>query len=146
MGEDMTMMMLFAHANKIKYLPEAFYHYVKLNTDAFSQTYSDKHIVELRYNVDRIIDYIRSFFGDSLEKNLAFFKLEVKFPFLISGDSKKYQLWKEWYPEANTYILQNKNISARSRWIQWFAWKGHFWIVKLYHFLLMKVVYGIIYK
>ena len=146
MGEDMTMMMLFAHANKIKYLPEAFYHYVKLNTGAFSQTYSDKHIVELRYNVDRIIDYIRSFFGDSLEKDLAFFKLDVKFPFLISGDYKKYQLWKEWYPEANTYILQNNNISARSRWIQWFAWKGHFWIVKLYHFLLMKVVYGIIYK
>ena len=146
MGEDMTMMMLFVHANKVAYLPKAYYHYVKLNTSAFSQTYSDRHIVELRYNVDRIIKYMCSHFGNRLEKELAFLKLDVKFPFLISGESKKYQLWKEWYPEANTYILQNNNISARSRWIQWFAWKGQFWLVRLYFFLLMKVVYGIIYK
>ena len=146
MGEDMTMMMLFAHANKVTYLPKAFYHYVKLNTGAFSQTYSDRHIIELQYNVDRIVEYIHSHYGDALEKELAFFKLDVKFPFLISGESKKYQLWKEWYPEANTYILQNNNISARSRWIQWLAWKGQFWLVRLYYFLLMKVVYGIIYR
>ncbi len=146
MGEDMTIMMLFAHAQKVTYLPKAYYHYVKLNTGAFSQTYSDRHIVELHHNVDRIIRYMCSHFGNRLEKELAFFKLDVKFPFLISGESKKYQLWKEWYPEANTYILQNNNISARSRWIQWLAWKGQFWLVRLYFFLLMKVVYGIIYR
>ena len=146
MGEDMTMMMLFAHANKICYLPKAFYHYVKLNTGAFSQTYSDRHIIELRYNVDRIVEYIRSHYGDILEKELAFLKLEAKFPFLISGDSKKFQLWKEWYSEANAYILQNNNISARSRWVQWLASKGQFGLVKVYFLLLMKVVYGIIYR
>ena len=70
----------------------------------------------------------------------------MKFPFLISGDSKKYELWKKWYPESNAYILQNKNISTRSRWLQWFAWKEQFWIVKLYHGVLMKIVYGIIYR
>lgn len=146
MGEDMTMMMLFVHAKKVTYLPNAFYHYVKLNTGAFSQTYSDKHLVELQHNVKRIVEYIHQCFGDGLDKELAFFKLDVKFPFLISGDSTKYELWKEWYPEANAFILQNKNISARSRWIQWFAWKGQFWLVKLYHAVLMKVVYGIIYR
>ncbi len=146
MGEDMTMMMLFVHAKKVTYLPNAFYHYVKLNTGAFSQTYSDKHLVELQHNVKRIVEYIHHNFGNDLEKELAFFKLEVKFPFLISGDSKKYELWKKWYPESNAYILQNKNISTRSRWLQWFAWKEQFWIVKLYHGVLMKIVYGIIYR
>lgn len=146
MGEDMTMMMLFVHAKKVAYLPVAFYHYVKLNTGAFSQTYSDKHLMELRHNVNRIVSFMQQNYGNSLDKELAFFKLDVKFPFLISSDTKKYNLWKEWYPEANFYILQNKNISTRSRWLQWFAWKDHFWIVRMYHGVLMKVVYGIIYK
>ena len=107
MGEDMTMMMLFVHAGKVSYLPNAYYHYVKLNTGAFSQTYSDKHLVELQHNVKRMVDYICRYYENALEKELAFFKLDVKFPFLISNDSKKYRLWKEWYPEANAYILQN---------------------------------------
>ena len=96
--------------------------------------------------MERIVEYIRSHYGDALEKELAFLKLEAKFPFLISGDSKKFQLWNEWYPEANAYILQNNNISARSRWVQWLASKGQYGLVKIYFVLLMKVVYGIIYR
>lgn len=146
MGEDMTMMMLFVHAKNVAYLSKAFYHYVKLNTGAFSQTYSDKHLVELQNNVNRIVSFMQQNYGNTLDKELAFFKLDVKFPFLISNDTKKYALWKEWYTEANPYILQNKNISTRSRWLQWFAWKNQFWVVRLYHVLLMKVVYGLLYK
>ena len=146
MGEDMTMMMLFAHAQKVAYVPHAFYHYVKLNTGAFSQTYSDRHLIELKHNIQRICDYMQKILGNQVEKELAFFKLDAKFPFLISNDSQKHQLWKEWYPEVNAYILQNKNVSLRSRYLQWFAWKGQFWVVKLHFYLLYKVVYGIIYK
>ena len=146
MGEDMTMMMLFAHAQKIAYVPQAFYHYVKLNTGAFSQTYSERHLVELKHNVQRICDYMQSVFGNKVEKELAFFRLDAKFPFLITNDSKKYKLWKEWYPEVNSYILQNKNVSLRSRCLQWMAWKGQFWAVRLHYFLLYKLVYGFIYK
>lgn len=146
MGEDMTMMMLFVHAKNVAYLSKAFYHYVKLNTGAFSQTYSDKHLIELQHNVNRIVSFMQHDYGNTLDKELAFFKLDVKFPFLISSDTRKYILWKEWYTEANPYILQNKNISTRSRWLQWFAWKNQFWVVRLYHVLLMKVVYGLLYK
>ena len=146
MGEDMTMMMLFARAQKVAYIPRAFYHYVKLNTGAFSQTYSDRHLVELKHNIQRICDYMQITLGDKVEQELAFFKLDAKFPFLISDDSNKYKLWQEWYPEVNSYILQNKNVSFRSRILQWFAWKGQFWLVKLHYYLLYKLVYGIIYK
>ena len=146
MGEDMTMMMLFARAQMVAYIPRAFYHYVKLNTGAFSQTYSDRHLVELKHNIQRICDYMQITLGDKVEQELAFFKLDAKFPFLISDDSNKYKLWQEWYPEVNSYILQNKNVSFRSRILQWFAWKGQFWLVKLHYYLLYKLVYGIIYK
>lgn len=146
MGEDMTMMRLFVNANRVTYLPKAFYHYLKLNTGAFSQTYSERHLQELKHNVSCISDYMQAKYGNALEKELAFFKLEAKFPFLISDDFKKYKLWQEWYPEANSYILQNENVSPRSRWLQWCAWKGQWWIIWLHYQLVIRVVYGIIYR
>lgn len=146
MGEDMTMMMLFAHAKSVAYIPRAFYHYVKLNTGAFSQTYSDRHLVELKHNVERIAVYLQAAVDDNIEKELAFFKLEAKFPFLITDKHSKYRLWSEWYPEANSYIPVNSNVSARSRCLQWAAWKGQWWIVWLHYQLVIRVVYGIIYR
>lgn len=138
MGEDMTMMILFAHAKKVTYIPKAYYHYIKTNTNAFSQTYSDKHLVELKHNVQRIISYMQEECGGALEKELNFFKLDVKFPFLIAG---QYKRWAEWYPEANAYILQNKTVSARTRYIQWFASKRQYWVVGLYSWILNNLVH-----
>lgn len=138
MGEDMTMMMLFAHAKKVTYIPQAYYHYIKTNTNAFSQTYSDKHLVELKHNVQRIMDYMQNVYGEALEKELNFFKLDVKFPFLIAG---QFERWEEWYPEANSYILQNKKVATRTRYIQWLASKRQYWMVGLYSWILNNLVH-----
>lgn len=138
MGEDMTMMMLFAHAKKVAYVPQAYYHYIKINTNAFSQTYSERHLKELKHNVQHIIDYMQKVYGRALEKELNFFKLDVKFPFLIAG---QYKRWAEWYPEANTYILQNKTVSARTRYIQWLASKKQYWAVGMYSWMLNHLVH-----
>lgn len=146
MGEDMTIMLLFAYAERISYLSHAFYHYVKLNTNAFSQTYSKRHLQELQHNVATITDKLETLFGNTFEQEISFLKLEAKFPFLFSNDSKKRKLWQEWYPEANRFILQNHNISMRSRLIQWCAWKNLNFIVSIYRWLLNRIVYGIIYK
>lgn len=146
MGEDMTIMLLFAYAKKAVYHPHAFYHYVKLNTNAFSQTYSKLHLLELQHNVTTITNKLETLFGNTLEQEIAFLKLEAKFPFLFSNDKEKRKLWDEWYPEANRYILHNRNISVRSRLIQWCAWKHLKMIVSIYRWLLNRIVYGIIYK
>ena len=146
MGEDMTMMLLFAHAKKVAYVSQAFYHYVKLNMGAFSQTYSERHLVELKHNVHRIIDYMNGKFGDELEQELAFFKLDVKFPFLITDDQIKYNLWQSWYPEANKYIGKNKMISKRSTMLQRCAARRWWWIIRLYYVLVNRIIYGIVYR
>lgn len=146
MGEDMTMMMLFSCAGKVKYVPKAYYHYVKTNDTAFSRTYSDRHLQELRYNVDRIVRFIKGKYGDGLDMELAFLKLDAKFPFLLSGDPSKLRLWKEWYPESDRYIMRNRNISLRSRLLQWLAWKGQFLAVRMYGYMFNKIVYGLIYR
>lgn len=146
MGEDMTMIMLFSCAEKIAYIHRAFYHYVKLNTTAFTQTFSERHLIDLKYNVQRIERFLKNKYGCELDKEISFLKLDVKFPFLISNDSNKYKLWKELYPEANIFICENKLISFRARLIQWCAWKGIFVIVRIHYILLQKIFYGIIYK
>lgn len=146
MGEDMTMMLLFSCAEKVHYLPRAFYHYVKLNTDAFTQTFSERHLIDLKYNVHRIETYMKAKYGTELDKEIAFLKLDVKFPLLISNNSNKYRIWKKLYPEADAYIGKNMLISKRATLIQWCAWKGVFVVVRLHYFLLQKIVYGIIYR
>lgn len=146
MGEDMTMMRLFARANKVAYLPKAFYHYVQLNSGAFSKTYSERHLEELKHNVVVVLNDLHQVFGNELEREIAFFKLDVKFPFLITDDKVKYDLWQAWYPEANKYVLQNKKLSFRSRCLQWLAWKEQFWAVWLYYKCVYRVMYGLIYR
>lgn len=146
MGEDMTIMRLFARASKVVYLPKAFYHYVQLNTGAFSKTYSNRHLEELQHNVSLLLSDLQQLFEDQLKKEMAFFQLDVKYPFLITEDFSKYKLWQSWYPEANQYILQNKQLSWRSRGLQWLAWKHQFWAIWLYYKCIHKVIYGLIYR
>lgn len=146
MGEDMTIIRLFARAKKVVYVHEAFYHYVQQNSGAFCKTFSEKHLTDIRHNSSLVIEDLKQMFGNALDTELAFFKLDVKFPFLISDDSDRYALWKEWYPEANRYIMQNKRLSFRSRLVQWLAWKNQFWAVRLYYKLVYRLVYGVIYR
>lgn len=145
MGEDMTMMMLFAYAQRVKYIPKAFYHYVKTNVNAFSCTYSDQHLIELGDNVSRIENFIRQRYGKSLDKEISYMKLEAKFPFLLSNDNATMKLWKRWYPEANDDIPTNRYISSRNRGLQLLAARNQFWMIRLYRCIL-NIYYSIIYK
>lgn len=146
MGEDMTMMRLAACARKVAYVPRAFYHYVKTNTNSFCQTYSERHLQELRHNVGETAAFVLDRLGREWEREVAFLKLEAKFPFLISdGRQGEYSRWTEWYSEANVYIMQNHAVSLRSRMVQWLAANGQFWAVRLYHKVVMQWLYRVVY-
>lgn len=146
MGEDMTMIRLMANARRVAYVHRALYHYVKTNTASFCQTYSERHLADLKHNVSLIADYLTARLGDAIARDLAFFKLEAKFPFLISdGRNGEYRRWREWYPEANAYIMQNHNISARSRWVQWLAAHNFFTAVRIYNWAL-TTLYRVMYR
>ena len=146
MGEDMTMIRLAACAKSIAYIPKAFYHYVKLNTNAYSATMSERHKVDIKFNVDQTVEFLQNKFGNELEKEIAFFKLNTKLPFLITDDKTQYEVWKEWWPEANKYICDNKAQAFRTRLVQWLAAKGQFWAVRFYFKVVYKLVYGVIYR
>ena len=146
MGEDMTMIRLAACAESVAYVQQAFYHYVKLNANAYSATMSDRHKADIRFNVDQTVEFLKKRSGNALDKEIAFFKLNTKLPFLITDNEEEYEVWKEWWPEANKYICENKHQAFRTRMVQWLAAKGQFWAVKVYFKLVYKLVYGVIYK
>ena len=139
MGEDMTVIPLTVKARTVVHVPEALYYYVKLNDNAFSNTFSQKHLEDIRYNIDRIwpsLDGIPEAFK-------AFFKLNTKLPFLFSGKHSQYNLWREWFPESNAYIRQNHFQPTRTRLVQQWAAMGLWPLVWAYSFLVNKVFYGL---
>ena len=144
MGEDMTIIMLATEADKVSYVPEALYHYVKLNMNAFSNTFSQRHLDDIRYNAGRTLACLQE--KDIPEHDIALFKLNIKLPFLLSGNKGQYKLWKEWYPEADRFTMANPNLPFRTRLVQWIAGKRQFWAVSLYSWLVNNVYYGIRYR
>lgn len=144
MGEDMTMICLFTCAKNVIYIPKAYYHYVKINSGAMTNIWSQKHIDELKYNVLCIENYIKAKYGNMMNEYISYFKLSVKVHLLISDNVKQYQLWKELFSEANPYIMENKSICIRIRILQWMAYKRQYWFVKLYNVIIQKFLYSFI--
>ena len=146
MGEDMTMILLFARAGRVSAVDEPLYHYVRLNTGAMTQEYSDKKIEDVRYNVARTVSYLSENCGYDLSTELAFFKLNAKLPLLMSGAAENYRRWNGLYPEADRYIMRNREQSLRLRILQWLASKRMYMLVRLHDLILDRLVYGIRYR
>lgn len=146
MGEDMTMILLATHATRTAHLAKPLYHYVKLNTNAYSNTFSERHLEDIRYNVERTLAGLADWNVMDKDKYLGFFKLNIKLPFLFSKYRSQLYLWKQWYPEANRYIKQNSLQPRRTRLVQQWAAKGLFPLVRLYSFIVNQLYYGIRYR
>lgn len=141
MGEDMTMIPVTARAEKVVHVPEALYHYFKLNPGAYSNAFSRKHWEDVLFNVNRTLALVQG--EDFSERDIAFFKLNTKLPFLMSGSREQFRLWKESFPEANRYIRENHFLPTRTRLVQFCAAHNLFFLVRLYCFAVDKLFYGI---
>ena len=146
MGEDMTMIALATHATRSAHVAQPLYHYVKLNGNAFTNTLSQRHLDDIRFNADRTFSLLQAWDVSDKERYLSFFKLNLKLPFLFSDDRDQYRLWKQWYPEANPFIKQNVHQPRRTRMVQQWAADGLFPLVRLYSFLVNHLYYGIRYR
>lgn len=146
MGEDMTMILIATHATRTAHVAKPLYHYVKLNANAFSNTFSQRHLDDIRFNADRTFAGLADWDVSEKEKYLGFFQLNLKLPFLFSEERQQLRLWKQWYPEANRYIKQNTLQPRRTRLVQQWAAAGLFPMVRLYSFLVNQLYYGIRYR
>ncbi len=146
MGEDMTIIKLFCKANTVKYIPNGYYHYMQTNPNAHTKRFSERQLVEIQRNLEDVVRYIEQHVAMDLNREVAYFKLNMKLPLLISLDTKMYALWRNWFPEANLFIKNNPAFSLRAKFIQYAALKRMDWLVKLYNQLVIRFVYGIIFR
>ncbi|MCT3646324.1 glycosyltransferase family 2 protein [Elizabethkingia anophelis] len=148
MGEDlMVIMKLFVHANKVAFVNDALYHYGQSNEDSLTKTYSEKHRREVTVNLYEVEKYLhKSSFFKSIGDGISFLKLNIKIPLLISDNKENYECWINWFPEANKFIMKNKDLPLRTRILQWLAIRKQYWILKLYYNLVIRYIYGVLYK
>lgn len=145
MGEDMTMIRLIVCAKKVAYVPKAFYHYVKTNTEAFTNRFSDKQMADVIHNTSETCKFIRKRFPDELEEELACFQLNVKYPLLIGADKRSYELWRNYFHESDAYV-GSKQMGLRCRLLQQAALHHFDMLLKLHYWLIYKMIYGILYR
>jgi len=148
MGEDMSVMLqLFLLAARFSFVDKALYHYGQANAQSLTKTYSDAHITQVTANMQVLEQRIAaSAFAAVLGDNVDFLKLNIKLPLLISDQQQQHQRWSTWFSEANGRVLENKALPNRTRMLQWLALKEQFWAVRLYYRLVIKFIYGIIYR
>lgn len=145
MGEDMmAMFKVMMYAKKIVMLDEPLYYYCQSNQESLTKMYSQQHKQEVSDNLFEIEKYFKNHLKFNLYLN--FLKLNVKLPLLISNQREKYEEWRNWFPESNTYCLKNNLISKRISLLQYMASKGQYWFVRLHYFFVIKFIYGVIYK
>lgn len=148
MGEDMMVMMkLFVCAKRVAIISRPFYHYVQSNSSSLTKTYSVEHIRQVTGNVHEVERFISgSPYAGALSGYIPLLKLNIKLPLLMTDDESRYKQWMEWFPEADEYIMVNKHLPLRTRLIQWAAARRYTFLLKLYHRLVFKLLYGVIYK
>lgn len=148
MGEDMMVMMkLFTVANKVSFLDRPYYHYRQSNTASLTKKYSQDHINQVTQNVEEVAFFLNnSKFASQLGDMLAYLKLNIKLPLLVSGQKKQYQQWLSWFPESNVFATFNKKLSWRIRLIQYLAKRRQFWALTLYYHVVIRFVYGVIFR
>lgn len=132
MGEDMTVIRLCLQAGTCVHVPEALYHYVKLNAGAMSQTLTPPQQEDIRFNAAGTIAALESAGLPDRGRFIDFFKLSLKLPLLFSGDAVLMRQWAAWWPEADRSIADNQYLPARTRRVMLWASRGRFCRVRAY--------------
>lgn len=145
MGEDMTMIRLASCSSKVAHVPICLYHYIRTNAGALTHSYSPTHLQELLHNANETIEFLLKRRFVSIN-DLAYYKLNLKRPFLISDNKESYLIWKSLYPEANSYIMKNKNVSLRTRLLEKMASKDMWFCVWIYNKILYGLIYNFLYR
>ena len=144
MGEDMTLIALALHAKKVARVSQPLYHYMKTNTGAFTNTFRAKHLLDIDYNAKRTLACLQGWDVPDKERFIAYFKLGIKLPFLMTGEYSQYKRWHKWYQEADGYIAGNPYLPFRTKAVQLFA-KYHLYpLVWLYAFSVNTIYYGLL--
>ena len=141
----MVMMKLALNAKNVSIVNIPLYHYIQTNTNSLTKNFS-AYKEQVTFNAEEVARYVDNISRKDLISDVLQLKLSLKLPLLISDKKRDYEMWMAWFPEANIAVDNNVYLPWRTWFIQKMAVRRHFWILRLYYWLIIKVVYGIIYK
>lgn len=145
MGEDMMLILkIFLKAKRIVQTHDVYYHYNLTNSNSLTKSYM-KHKAEMDINQASLFEYVKSERPDLLP-NMYQLQLALKLPLLISNDRNDYEKWISWFPQSNDYVTSGQYVSKRIKLLQLMATKRQFWFVRMHHWLIINIVYGVIYR
>ena len=146
MGEDMMVMMkILLNTDAISIVHRPLYHYIQTNSNAMTKNFSAyKH--QVTDNVLELERYIRESCNNEFLEALLQLKLTLKLPLLISDKTSDYEMWQSWFSESNDFVGKNEDQPLRTVLIQKVAVARLYFVLKLYYRLVIKFIYGIIYK
>ena len=147
MGEDLMMMIkLLLNARKVSVIHRPLYHYIQTNSNAMTKNFS-AYQDQVTANVAEVEKCVgEKGMSEELDGFLHQLKLNLKLPLIISDKESDFEMWQEWYPESNAYAGMNTEQPLRTRMVQKWAAKRWYFAVKLYYKLVIKFVYGVIYR
>ena len=134
-GEDYMIVKLLRMAESVVHVREALYHYNRVNANAITKKNSERHFEDIKANADDAIAFMTRYPIPNPDY-LNYFKLDIKLPFLLERNREQFYRWKAWYPEANSYIIRNPEISLRTRIVELLAHAGIYPLVWLYASLI----------
>ena len=148
MGEDMMFTLkAFLKAGNVVQIHESLYGYNAVSTTSISRQFSEARRKEVTENIAEVEKAVAgSRYAKELERYIQYLKLYIKLPLLISSDEENYRIWYSWFDSANAFAAGNKALPLRTRLLQWMAARSMWTGVKIYHLLVYKFVYGVIYR
>ncbi|MBQ0149824.1 MAG: glycosyltransferase family 2 protein [Bacteroidales bacterium] len=147
MGEDLTIIKLFAVADRVCHISQALYHYVRWNEGAMTQKWTQDKIQALKGNVSDVAEYMHKWKGNMYDSELAYLKLWLKFQFLLTdGSNGMYHQWSMWFPDSNLYIKTLPGANSRLKLLMSMAAKEQWWFVWIHYWVIVKWYYGIVYN
>ncbi len=144
MGEDMTIMIIMASAQRVGKVDGYLYHYMRYSGGSITSAYSERNMLQLKYNVERVNEYLVKRFGERYDLDIAYMKLGIKSVYLVSGISWKYfKTWRTLFPEANIYAGKNSRAAKRISILEWCAARNMYPVIWLFNLFVVLGYNGI---
>lgn len=122
MGEDYIMtILLYKHANSVKSIPNALYHYERKNATSFTRTAKPEVFI-------RLFDYVQ----ELLQKENLLPEYQADFDWrrfifkkdLVLSQNPDWKTYMSIYPELNGYWKNVSNLGKKNQILFWLAEKG----------------------
>lgn len=145
-GEDMAFLLkCFTLAKSYSHVSLPLYHHALYNENSLTRIDAKRQFEIVRHNVDEVISFIKMKCHVGYDVELAYYKLNVKFPLLITSDKASYELWNSYYADSHWAIWKNETQSLRNKFLQWFA-SCKFYTVLLFYYKVFNGVNKLLYR